>query len=54
MVVNVHHFADAIVCYLKANDNFGIDIRISDERALLLDTGGGLLKARPFLTVTNR
>ncbi|WP_289287309.1 sugar phosphate nucleotidyltransferase [uncultured Duncaniella sp.] len=48
MVVNVHHLADAIVCYLKANDNFGIDIRISDERALLLDTGGGLLKARPF------
>lgn len=46
IVVNVHHFADQIIDYLKANDNFGMDIRISDEREELLDTGGGLLKAR--------
>ena len=46
IVINVHHFADQIVNYLKANDNFGIDIRISDESQQLLDTGGGLLKAR--------
>ena len=46
IVVNVHHFADQIIDYLKANNNFGLDIRISDERENLLDTGGGLLNAR--------
>lgn len=45
MVVNVHHFADQIIDFLKANENFGINIQISDERDLLLDTGGGLKKA---------
>ncbi len=49
IVVNVHHHAQAIVSYLVANNNFGIDIRISDESDRLLDTGGGLLKARPLL-----
>ena len=39
IVVNVHHFADQIVDYLKANDNFGLDIQISDETAGLLETG---------------
>lgn len=46
VVVNVHHFAEQIVAYLDANDYFGLDVRISDERHHLLDTGGGLLKAR--------
>lgn len=45
LVVNVHHFPDMIIDYLAANHNFGIRIRISDERSLLLDTGGGLQKA---------
>lgn len=49
MVVNVHHHAGQIVDYLTANGNFGVDLRISDESARLLDTGGGLLKARPLL-----
>ncbi len=49
MVVNVHHFADQIEEYLRANNNFGISIHLSDERGLLLDTGGGLLAARRFL-----
>lgn len=48
-VVNVHHFAQKIVDYLAANDNLGIDITVSDESDLLLETGGGLLKARPLL-----
>lgn len=48
IVVNVYHFADQIITYLKANDNFGLDIHISDERNLLLDTGGGLKKAAPL------
>lgn len=49
LVVNVHHFADQIETYLRENHDFGMDIRISDERALLLDTGGGLKKARALL-----
>jgi NDP-sugar pyrophosphorylase family protein len=45
--VNVHHFSDMIVEYLKANDNFGMRIEVSREEALL-DTGGGLKKAAHF------
>ena len=49
IVVNVHHFADQIIEFLRANQNFGIDIRISDERGQLLETGGGIRKAAPLL-----
>ena len=56
LIINVHHYADDIIEYLKKNDNFGIEIVISDEKDLLLDTGGGLKKAgwffndeKPFL-----
>ena len=48
IVVNVHHFAEQIIDYLKDNDNFGLDIRISDETAGLLETGGGIKKATPL------
>lgn len=47
MIVNVHHFADIVVEYLKKNDNFGMRIEISREE-LPLDTGGGLKKAAWF------
>ncbi len=47
VIVNVHHFADMVVDYLKANDNFGMRIEISREDELL-DTGGGLRKAGWF------
>ena len=48
VIVNVHHFADMIVDYLKANKNFGMRIEISREDDVLLDTGGGLKKASHF------
>ncbi len=46
IVVNVHHFASQIITYLQENDSFGLDITVSDESALLLDTGGGIRKAQ--------
>ena len=36
IVVNVHHFSSQIIDYLRDNDNFGMDIRISDETDKLL------------------
>lgn len=45
LVVNVHHFGEQIIDFLQAHDNFGVDIRVSDERSLLLDTGGGIRRA---------
>ena len=47
VIINVHHFADMIVEYLKANENFGMRIEVSREE-VLLDTGGGLKKAAHF------
>jgi len=47
IIVNVHHFADMIVEYLRENDDFGLHIEISREE-ILLDTGGGLKKAGWF------
>lgn len=52
IVVNVHHFAEQIEQFLAANLNFGVKIDVSDERGLLLDTGGGLIAARRFLEGT--
>jgi len=46
-VVNVHYFADRLEAHLKARGD--VDIVISDEREKLLETGGGLKKARPLL-----
>ena len=47
VVINVHHFADMVLEYLNAHDNFGMRIEISRED-VLLDTGGGLKKAAHF------
>lgn len=49
LVVNVHHFPEQIIDYLRSNNNFGLDISISDESGELLDTGGAIKKATPFL-----
>lgn len=48
IVVNVHHFSDLVIQFIKSID-FGIPIHVSDETGKLLDTGGGLKKAAPFL-----
>src|SRR5215469_13313013 len=47
VIVNVHHYAEMVVDYLKANNSFGMHIEISHED-VLLDTGGGLKKAAHF------
>ena len=49
IVVNIHHFPDMIIHYLRENDNFGCRIAVSDERDMLLETGGGLRKAKSLL-----
>lgn len=50
IVINIHHFADKIREYLTSNNNFGLNIMLSDESDNLLDTGGGILKARTLLS----
>lgn len=47
VIINVHHFAEVVIAYLKAHNNFGMHIEISRED-VLLDTGGGLEKAAWF------
>lgn len=46
VVINVHHFADQIIEFLEENNYFGIKITISDETDQVLETGGGLVKAK--------
>ena len=48
LVVNVHHFPDQIIGYLQEH-SFGVPIDISDERDMLLETGGAIAHARPML-----
>lgn len=48
-IINVHYLADMMEAHLAANDH-GLDILISDERAQLMETGGGLMKAKSLIT----
>jgi MurNAc alpha-1-phosphate uridylyltransferase len=48
VVVNVHYMADRIEAHLAARPT-GLDITVSDERALLLETGGGITRALPLI-----
>ena len=52
-VVNVHHFADLIEDWIAADaqneTGTGMSMQVSDERGGLLETGGGILRARPYL-----
>jgi mannose-1-phosphate guanylyltransferase len=47
VIVNVHHFADKVISFLKERENFGMHLEVSRED-VLLDTGGGLKKASWF------
>jgi len=47
-VVNVHYLADALEAHLKTHVH-GIEIAVSDERQMLLETGGGLVRALPLI-----
>lgn len=49
VVVNVHHFPEQVIDVIDKNDGWGSTITISDESDELLDTGGGLLKAKHLL-----
>jgi len=46
VIINVHHFADQVIDAIKKNKGWGSNIFISDERDEVLETGGGLLKAK--------
>ena len=47
IVINVHHFGEQIIDFVE-HHQFDADIEISDERDLLMDTGGGIVKATPL------
>lgn len=49
VVVNVHHFAEQVIDAIEKNKGWGSNIIISNEKDMLLETGGGLLKARHLL-----
>jgi NDP-sugar pyrophosphorylase family protein len=50
VIVNVHHFADQIEEAVKSNNGWGSNVMISDEKNEVLETGGGLLKAKHLFT----
>lgn len=50
VIVNVHHFADQIDQAIVENDGWGSNVLVSDERDEVLETGGGLLKAKELFT----
>ena len=47
IVINVHHFGEQIIDFINQHQ-FDAVIQISDERDLLMDTGGGIVKATPL------
>ena len=50
VIVNVHHFADQIIDAVKKNNGWGSSVVFSDETNEVLETGGGLLKAKDLFT----
>ena len=53
VVINVHHYAEQIIDYVNVNQGFGLKVTFSDERAQLLDTGGGIRKALTLFDTTS-
>ncbi len=53
VVINVHHFAEQIVNYINNIKTKGVNIVISDESKLLLDTGGAIKKAARLIDLKN-
>jgi len=49
VIINLHHHADKIEHFVVDHKNFGLKIAFSNERDLLMDTGGGIMKASWFL-----
>jgi N-acetyl-alpha-D-muramate 1-phosphate uridylyltransferase len=49
VVVNIHHFPEQIITAIKQNKGWGSNVMISDESDIVLETGGGLVKARKLL-----
>jgi N-acetyl-alpha-D-muramate 1-phosphate uridylyltransferase len=49
VVVNIFHFADQIIAAVEQNNGWGSKVLFSDETGEVLETGGGLLNARPLL-----
>jgi NDP-sugar pyrophosphorylase family protein len=49
IIINVHYLSKIIVDFLQEKNHFGIQIHISDESEELLETGGGLVKAKLWL-----
>ena len=47
IVINVHHFSEQIIDFVESH-HFDAEIEISDEHELLMDTGGGIVKATPL------
>lgn len=48
-IINIHHFGEQIVNFLRENENFGANIQISDESEELLETGGALVFAKDLI-----
>jgi N-acetyl-alpha-D-muramate 1-phosphate uridylyltransferase len=48
IIINIHHKAEHIIDYVLENKGFGLKVMFSDESDQLLDTGGGIAKARIF------
>lgn len=53
VIINVHHFADQLIDFVKINNGFGSHISFSDERDEVLETGGGIKKASWFFEKDN-